>query len=114
MNATVREWVVASWALGNANASAVYISCTQCYGVRERRRVAFLAQQREELSGLSQSYVAYPEYSAALGAPLGPRTTSLAGLWYRAYTGGVVLLNPVGRAAVEVRGKKLRTAVGYS
>lgn len=73
--APVREWAVASWLMSNVNASAVFLSCVQCYG----------------------NWAWSPEFALPVGSPLGPRTVIPgSAVWLRTFsTGALSLVNPV-------------------
>lgn len=80
--AAVREWAVASWLMANKGASAVYLSCIQCYG----------------------NWEWLPAYGLPVGAPTGPRELVPGStVWRRAFSGGALaLVNPVGSPAAAV------------
>lgn len=64
------------------------------------------------LHRLAPGFVDLPEYHAPIGRPIGPRTLR-GGVHARAYSGGLVLVNPSATATVTIPlGKPMRTSSG--
>ena len=80
---SVRQFVVAAFLMVNGGACGIFLSCIQCYG----------------------NFSTWPEYAygAAVGHPLGePAKDTGTGVWARAYSGGLALVNPSNDAAQSV------------
>lgn len=82
-----REWIIANYLLIKGRCTFVFIT---------GYRVDPSQSNPVGPGGLVQDYggyYAFPEYHLRVGSPLGS-ARSLAGLWSRPYTGGLVLVNP--------------------
>lgn len=75
-----RLWVVANYLLSRDACTYVWISGFTAGGAQDYGRI-----------------ILFPEYALAIGKPIGARTAAGAG-WTRAYSGGLVLVNPSGSA----------------
>lgn len=79
ITSAVRQWVLASYLMGKQQAS----------GIALYQLLAPLGSEH----GYG-NWSAWPEWSAAVGAPVGDPEESAAGLWSRHYSRGFVLVNP--------------------
>jgi len=83
-NRAIRQFVVATYMIINGGASGIFLTCVQCYG-----------GNAGGVGGLSL----WPEYTAAVGSALEEAAVNAqSGVWHRAYTGGLALVNPTAQS----------------
>ena len=69
----IRQFVTAAFMMTNGGTSGIFLCCIQCYG----------------------NFSSWPEFTAPVGEPDGePRKDDNTGVWTRAYSRGLALVNP--------------------
>jgi hypothetical protein len=86
-----REWIIANYLLIKGRCTFVYIT-----GYRVDPSQSNPVGPGDLVQDYGD-YYPFPEYRLRVGSPLAP-ARSLAGLWSRPYTGGLVLVNPTDSA----------------